>query len=82
VSSASQRRRHRPDGSADADADGFPAFEQNQWTFEGQMERWGAFARGANRATGWRRVVALALAIMILVPFVLAIAGSIASIVS
>jgi hypothetical protein len=28
---------------------GFPTFEHNQWTFEGYLERWGAFHRGLSQ---------------------------------
>ena len=38
--------------------EGFPTFEHGQWTFEGEIERLGAFASGARRATGWRRRLA------------------------
>ncbi len=48
---------------------GFPEFEHNQWTFEGRIERLAAFARGAGRATGGRRVAAKVLALVVLAPF-------------
>jgi hypothetical protein len=53
--------------------EGFPAFEHNQWTVEGEIERFGAFGRGAARARGWKRSVALALVALILVPIALQI---------
>jgi hypothetical protein len=31
------------------------------WTFEGQIEQMGRFARMLNRSTGWRRLVGKAL---------------------
>ena len=57
--------------------DGFPTFEHNQWTFEGQVERWGAFSRGLSHAPRGRRVAARALAAMLLLPFVIGIVISI-----
>ena len=44
-------RRTRSDegGSRRNLEQGFPRFQHDQWTFEGQMERLGAFARGVNR---------------------------------
>jgi hypothetical protein len=45
-----------------------PEYEHNQWTFEGYIERLGAFSRGASRATGWKRAVALLVAFAILLP--------------
>jgi len=53
-----------------------PEYEHNQWTFEGYIERLGAFSRGASRATGWKRAVALIVAIAILLPVVLGIVFS------
>ena len=35
--------------------EGFPAFEHNQWTVEGEIERFGAFGRGASASRGWKR---------------------------
>ena len=39
--------------------DGWPTFEHNQWTFEGYLERWGAFHRGLGhiRERGGRRAI-------------------------
>ena len=64
-------RRPRPPGEPDADElpEAFPTFEHNQWTFEGQIERLGAFARGASRARGGPRRVGLLLAAAVLLPF-------------
>lgn len=38
---------------------GLGDFEHNQWTVEGEIERIGAFAAGARRATGWKGRLAL-----------------------
>ena len=65
-------RRPRPPGEPDQDElpEAFPTFEHNQWTFEGQIERLGAFARGANRrARGGPRWVGMVLAGLVLLPF-------------
>jgi hypothetical protein len=51
--------------------EGFPAFAHNQWTVEGEIERFGAFGRGAARATGWKRAVALLLVALLLGPVLL-----------
>lgn len=54
-------RRTRSDtgGSRRNLEEGFPAFEHNQWTFEGYLERWSAFHRGLGRITerGGRRAI-------------------------
>lgn len=50
-----RKRRPRADRST---ADTFTGFEPPQhtmWTFEGQIEQMGRFARMLNRSTGWRR---------------------------
>jgi hypothetical protein len=51
--------------------EGFPAFEHGQWTVEGEIERFGAFGRGAVSARGWRRGVALGLLVLLVLPLVL-----------
>jgi hypothetical protein len=56
---------------AQVGVEGFPAFEHNQWTVEGEIERFGAFGRGAARARGWRRGVAMLLLALILLPLLL-----------
>ena len=48
--------------------EGFPNFEHNQWTFEGEIERLGALARGVNRATGGRRRVGVAMLAVVGLP--------------
>lgn len=53
--------------------DGFPEFAHGQFTFEGEIERFGAFARGAARVRGWRRAVAILLTLAIALPVVLAV---------
>lgn len=63
-------RDHR---SFDEDDDGFPEFAHGQFTFEGEIERFGAFARGAARVRGWRRAVAILLTLAIALPVVLAV---------
>ena len=55
---------------------GFPTWEHNQWTVEGEIERFGAFGRGASRARGWKRVVALVMVGLILAPIVVALAAN------
>ena len=75
-------RRPHPPGEPDPDdllgpvSDpgelGFPEFEHNQWTFEGRIERLGAFSRGMGRATGWRRVLGVTVALLIVVPVMIA----------
>jgi hypothetical protein len=50
---------------------GFPGFEHNQWTIEGEIERFGAFGRGAATATGWKRVVAVVMVVIVLAPIAL-----------
>lgn len=50
---------------------GFPVFEHNQWTIEGEIERFGAFGRGAAHARGWRRKVAVLLVVAMIAPLVI-----------
>lgn len=47
---------------------GFPEFEHNQWTIEGEIERFGAFGAGARRAGGWKRIVATILVVGLIAP--------------
>jgi hypothetical protein len=68
------RRRPRP-GSREPELDdpepGFPDFEHNQWTFEGEIERLGAYARGTSRRQGRVRVVGLVVAFAMLAPILI-----------
>ena len=64
------------------DGVGFPEFEHNQWTFEGRIERLAAFARGAGRATGRKRIAAKFLAFVILAPFAFWFVGSLVDLIS
>jgi len=59
-----------PTGTTEAWA-GFPQFEHNQWTIEGEIERMGAFGSAGAKARGWRRGVAVAMALLLVVPLVL-----------
>ena len=51
--------------------EGFPDFEHNQWTIEGEIERFGAFGRGMGRAQGWKRGMAIVLLALLVLPLVL-----------
>ena len=51
--------------------EGFPAFEHNQWTVEGEIERFGAFGRGAARSQGWKRTIAFAVLALLVLPLAL-----------
>jgi hypothetical protein len=67
------RRTRSDDGGSRQnieDGVGLPEFDHNQWTFEGEIERLGAFARGSHRASGWRRILAVVVALPILLGFV------------
>ena len=67
------RRTRSDDGGHRADITSgleVPAYEHNQWTVEGYIERLGVFSRGASRATGWKRAVALIIAVAMLAPIV------------
>lgn len=61
------------EAAAEVVQSGFPAFSHNQWTVEGEIERFGAFGRGAARARGWRRVVAVGLVVVLVGPIVVAL---------
>jgi hypothetical protein len=43
---------------------GFPHFEHNQWTVEGEIERFGAFGSAASRLHGPKRWLATALVLL------------------
>jgi hypothetical protein len=51
--------------------EGFPAFEHNQWTVEGEIERFGAFGRGVSASQGWKRGVAFGVLGLLLLPFLI-----------
>lgn len=68
VSDADLARRPSIHAVVGAPLPGFPGFEHNQWTIEGEIERFGAFGRGAASATGWKRVVALVMVLIVLAP--------------
>jgi hypothetical protein len=70
-----RRRRTRSDsgGRRLNIEEGLPTFEHNQWTFEGEIERLGAFARGAARVTGPRRWLAVFVALVFVVPLAIGI---------
>jgi len=61
---------------------GFPAFEHGQWTVEGEIERFGAFGRGAARSRGWRRGIALVLLGLLVLPLVLQTAHLVSRVLS
>jgi hypothetical protein len=65
------------EAAAEVVESGFPAWEHNQWTVEGEIERFGAFGRGASRARGWKRVVALVMVGLIVVPIVVALVANV-----
>jgi hypothetical protein len=52
-------RTHR--SAAGGTFTGFEPKQHTMWTFEGQIEQIGRFARMVNRATGWHRGVGKAL---------------------
>jgi hypothetical protein len=61
---ARRRRRPRPD----AGGGGFPRWEHNPFTVEGEIERLGGISRGLSTAPRWARYVARGVALMILLP--------------
>ena len=46
---------------------GFPSFEHNQYTVEGEIERIQAFGQAGATARGWRRTAAVVMALGLLV---------------
>ena len=60
---------------------GFPGFRYNQWTVEGEIERFGAFGRAASAATGWKRTVAWVVVVLFLVSILLVFAAQLRLIV-
>lgn len=47
---------------------GMPDYKHNQWTIEGEIERFGAFSSGVTRAHGWKRWVGVFLVVTMLGP--------------
>ena len=60
---------------------GFPEFEHNQWTFEGRIERLAAFAGGAGRAPGTKRVGAKVIAVAVLLPFAVLLVAAVVDLI-
>jgi len=58
-------------GTEASTEEGFPAFVHNQWTVEGEIERFGAFGRGATSSRGWRRGMAFALLVLLVLPLLI-----------
>lgn len=70
-------RQFRPDAAQQTHAEvGVPRFEHDQYTFEGEIERLGAFASGAARATGAKRVIAIGIVLLFVAPAVVALVVS------
>ncbi|MEA2973259.1 MAG: hypothetical protein QOG82_1717 [Actinomycetota bacterium] len=63
-----RRRRPRPDQETVENPEGFPQFEHNAFTVEGEIERLGGISRGRSTAPRWARYVARGVALIILVP--------------
>ena len=62
--------KHVPPPGVDHDLpEAFPAFEHNQWTFEGEIERLGAFARALNQGRQAPRGLRYLFAGLLLAPF-------------
>ena len=66
-----------PASAAHEGQPGFPTFEHNQWTFEGEIERFGAVGRAGASARGWKRYVAVLVAMALVLPLVLGMVVSI-----
>ena len=77
------RRTRSDEGGRRVDRDGgFPRFEHNQWTVEGEIERMVEFARGAKSATGAKRWVALSLVALLVGPLIVGILLSVVRLLS
>ncbi len=63
--------RREPDGSSAQSEVGFPSFDHNQWTVEGEIERFGAFGQGVARARGWKRLIGVVLIALIVLPILI-----------
>ena len=66
-------------GSRGEDEHGYPTFKHNQWTIEGELERVGAFARGASSLTGPKRVMAAVVALLLILPFAVGVVMALVS---
>ena len=64
----SRDRRFPANPRATSDPGGFPQWEHDVFTFEGEMERLGAMGRNMSTAPRWARVVARVMAVLILAP--------------
>jgi hypothetical protein len=69
---------HDPAADKSRSEVGFPPFEHNQWTVEGEIERFGAFGQGVARARGWKRLIGLFLVLLIVLPILLGAASVLA----
>lgn len=70
-----ERRFHEDDPESTgvfAEA-GFPTFEHNQYTIEGEIERFHHFGMAGARATGWKRAVALLIVVSFFAPLLLSV---------
>ena len=66
-------KRRPPPGAARDLPEAFPTFEHNQWTFEGEIERLGTFARALNRGNRAPRWLRYLLGGLVLLPFATAL---------
>ena len=53
--------------------EGFPSFEHNQYTVEGEIERFHHFGMAGARATGWKRAVAVLIVVSFFAPLLLSV---------
>lgn len=51
--------------------EGFPQFDHAPWTFEGEIERLGAFASGSRRLRGPKRWLAVFIVVVFAAPVVI-----------
>lgn len=63
-----RKRRPRPDQRKVEKAEGFPQWEHNAFTVEGEIERFGGISRGLSTAPRWARYAARGVAVVVLVP--------------
>lgn len=68
-----KRSRRVRKGTSEADPadrqEGFPSWEHNAFTFEGEIERLGAISRNMSNAPRWARVTAKVVALFVLAVF-------------